>query len=91
MTGATVFNTGSSPAHFSFSYLKPDGTSAVAAQTITLAPNASLLVYQGDTAQGLPGGFFGTAVLTNSDQPLLVTTNALNTSNGLFYTYTEPS
>ncbi len=90
VTGATVFNTGSNPAHFSFSYLKQDGTSAVAAQTITLAPSASFLVYQGDVAQHLPGGFFGTAVLS-SDQPLLVTTNALNTSNNLFYTYTEPS
>ena len=90
VTGATVFNTGSSPAHFTFSYLKPDGTSAVAAQSITLAPNASFLVYQGDATQNLASGFFGTAVLT-SDQPLLVTTNALNTSNNLFYTYTEPS
>ncbi len=90
VTGATVFNTGSSPAHFTFSYLKPDGTSAVAAQSITLAPNASFLVYQGDVAQNLASGFFGTAVLS-SDQPLLVTTNALNTSNNLFYTYTEPS
>ena len=90
VTGATVFNTGSSPAHFTFSYLKPDGTSAVAAQSITLAPNASFLVFQGDAAQALPNGFFGTAIIT-SDQALLVTTNALNTSNNLFYTYTEPS
>ena len=90
VTGATVFNTGSTPAHFSFSYLKQDGTAAMPAQTITLDPNASFLVYQGDVAQNLQSGFFGTAVLS-SDQPLLVTTNALNTSNNLFYTYTEPS
>lgn len=95
ITGATVFNTGSSAAHLTFTYLNGDGTTIGSTQTVTLAPNASFLVYQGDSAQGLPGPnsanpFFGTALLS-SDQPLLVTTNALNTSNGLFYTYTEPS
>lgn len=95
ITGATVFNTGSSTAHLTFTYLSGDGNTIGTTQTATLVPNSSFLVYQGDAAQGLPGPssanpFFGTALLS-SDQPLLVTTNALNINNGLFYTYTEPS
>lgn len=90
VTGATVLNTGSSTAHITFTYYNGDGSTAGTAQTATIAPNASYLVYQGASGQGLPSGFFGTAQIT-SDQPLLVTTNALQTGTGLFYTYGEPS
>lgn len=90
ITGATVFNTGSSVAHITFTYYNGDGSATGTRQTVTIAPNASYLVYQGDSAQGLTSGFFGTALIT-SDQPLLVTTNALQTGTGLFYTYTEPT
>ena len=90
VTGATVLNTGSSPAHLNLTYYDQNGSPIGVVQTPTIAPNASFLVFQGDASQGLPDGFFGTALLT-SDQPLLVTTNALQTGTGLFYTYTEPS
>jgi uncharacterized repeat protein (TIGR01451 family) len=90
VTGATVLNAGSSPATLTFSYLDGNGSQVGSPQTKTLAAHASFLVYQGGANQNLPAGFFGTA-LVSSDQPLLVTTNALNTNSGLFYTYTEPS
>ncbi len=91
VTGATIYNTSStSPATLTFTYLDAAGNPTGASQTKTIAPNASFLVYQGDTNQNLANGFFGTALIT-SNQPLLVTTNALNTNSNLFYTYTEPS
>ena len=92
VTGATVLNTSStSAAHLTFQYRDAaNGNGVGPAQPKTLPPNSSFLVFQGDAAQALPNGFFGTAIIT-SDQPLLVTTNALNTTNNLFYTYTEPS
>ena len=90
VTGATVLNTGSSPAMLAFTYYDQSGTQVGPTQNQTIAPYASFLVYQGDAAQALPSGFFGTAIIT-SNQPLLVTTNALQTGTGLFYTYTEPS
>ncbi len=90
ITGATVLNTGSSPAMLTFTYYNQAGTQVGSSQNQTIAPNASFLVYQGDAAQALPSGFFGTAIIS-SNQPLLVTTNALQTGTGLFYTYTEPS
>ena len=90
ITGATVLNTGSSPATLTFTYYNQAGTQAGPTQNQTIAPNASFLVFQGDAAQALPSGFFGTAIIS-SNQPLLVTTNALQTGTGLFYTYTEPS
>ncbi len=91
ITGATILNTSSQPATLTFTYYDQSGTQIGTPQTPPpLAPNASFLAYQGDAAQGLPGGFFGTAIIT-SNQPLLVTTNALQTGTGLFYTYTEPN
>jgi hypothetical protein len=90
ITGSTILNTGNSTAHLSFTYYNQAGSSVGTTQTASIAPNASFLSYQGDLGQGLPSGFFGTAVIT-SDQPLLITTNALQTGIGLFYTYTEPS
>ena len=90
ITGATVFNTSSTTAHVTFTYYQQNGTTIGTPQMVTIAPNASFLVYQGDAGQSLPSNYFGTAILT-SDQPLLVTTNALQTGTGLFYTYTEPT
>ena len=90
-TGTTIFNAGSGTANLTLTYLDGSGNPVGNPQsTSTLAPNASFALYQGAATQGLPGGFFGTALIS-SNQPLLVTTNALQTSTGLFYTYTEPS
>ena len=90
VTGATILNTSpTNIATLTLTYLDANGKLIGSLQTKTLAPHASFLVFQGDTAQNLPNGFFGTALII-SDQSLLVTTNALNTANGLFYTYTEP-
>jgi hypothetical protein len=91
VTGATIFNAGSGTATLTLTYL--DGTGATvgnAQSTATLAPNASFALYQGAADQGLGTSFFGTALIT-SNQPLIVTTNALQNGTGLFYTYTEPS
>lgn len=90
VTGATILNTGNTTANLTLTYLDANGTSIGTPQQKSLAPNASFLVYQGGADQSLPNNFFGTALIT-SDQPLLVTTNALNTINSFFYTYTEPS
>ena len=91
ITGATIFNAGSGMATLTLTYLDNQGNPIGNAQsTSTLAPNASFALYQGAVNQGLPSGYFGTAVIS-SNQPLLVTTNALQTGTGLFYTYTEPS
>lgn len=89
-TGTTILNTSNSSAHLTFTYLTQAGSQIGTTQTVTLNAHASYQVFQGDPAQNLGSNYFGTALLS-SDQPLLVTTNALNTSNGLFYTYTEPS
>ena len=90
-TGTTIFNAGSGTANLTLTYLDGSGNPVGNPQsTSTLAPNASFALYQGAATQGLPGGFFGTALIS-SNQPLLVTTKALQTSTGLFYTYTEPS
>jgi alpha-tubulin suppressor-like RCC1 family protein len=91
VTGATIFNAGTGTATLTLTYL--DGTGATvgnAQSTATLAPNASFALYQGAANQGLSTSFFGTALIT-SNQPLIVTTNALQNGTGLFYTYTEPS
>ncbi len=89
MTGVTVLNVGTQSAHVTLTYLDNMGNSVGTPQTKTLDANASFPFYQGDAAQGLPSGFVGTALITG-DQSLLVTTNALNTSSKLFFTYTEP-
>ena len=89
MTGVTVLNAGTQPAQVTLTYLDNMGNSVGTPQTKTLATNASFPFYQGDAAQGLPLGFVGTALITG-DQPLLVTTNTLNISNKLFFTYTKP-
>jgi hypothetical protein len=71
-------------------YYDGSGVAVGSGQTTQLAPNASYALYQGAASQGLPSGFFGTALIT-SNVPLMATTNALNTTSGLFYTYNEPS
>ena len=90
VTGATILNIGSSSALITLLYFDQAGNHIDQDQTQILAPNASFQVFQGDGNQNLPSNFFGTAIV-GSDQPVLVTTNALNTSSGLFYTYTEPT
>ena len=91
ITGTTIFNAGGGTATLTLTYLDANGQPVGTPQsTTTLAPNASFALYQGASNQGLASGYFGTALIT-SNQPLLVTTNALNTTTGLFYTYTAPN
>lgn len=90
VTGATILNIGSSSALITLLYFDQNGNHIGRDQNQILAPNASFQVFQGDGNQNLPSNFFGTAIVA-SDQPTLVTTNSLNTSSGLFYTYTEPT
>jgi hypothetical protein len=92
-TGTTLLNLSSSTATLTFQYLNQDGTNA-GSKTYTLAPAASLQLFQGNTntvlGPVLPTNYFGTAVISSSaPEGLAATTNALNVS--LFYTYTEPS
>jgi hypothetical protein len=93
-TGATIFNTNSSPISGTLQYYDTNGNPVGAAQTFSIGPWASQLAYQG-TPNLLPTGFYGTAVITQTtsntsdlDSGLIVTTNALS---GLFYSYVEPN
>ena len=88
VTGTTILNVGSGAATVTLTYLKADGTPLGNPQSANVGPNASFQLYQGGADQGLPSGFFGTAVVTSSS-PLMATTNAQ--SPNFFYTYTEPS
>ena len=94
-TGTTVFNASPNPATFILAYYNLDGTTLTnpAPRAITVAANASVGIYQGDDLSNLSGGFYGTAVLTQTSRgsTLIDTTNAINSSAGLFYTYTEPA
>jgi hypothetical protein len=90
VSGTTILNVGSTTATVRLTYYDGTGAAVGSAQTTQLAPNASYALYQGAASQGLPSGFFGTALIT-SNVPLMATTNALNTTSGLFYTYNEPS
>ena len=90
VTGTTIFNAGIGAATLTLTYLDGNGQAVGDFQTTTLAPNASYGLYQGAASQGLASNYFGTALIT-SNQPLIVTTNALQIGTGLFYTYTEPS
>lgn len=92
ITGDTIFNTSSQTVTATLSYYTPDGTSVTGASKILTIPgHASAAFYQGDGS--LPSGFYGTAVLTETNSSpanaLIVTTNAQNVA--LFYTYTEPN
>jgi hypothetical protein len=89
-TGLTILNTGDLAESGSISYYNPDGSAVagVAPQSFTVAAHASVPMYQG-AAGLLPAGFYGQAVITSSDNSLLVTTNAQ--SDNLFFTYTMPN
>ena len=91
-TGTTVFNASNISATFTLTYYNLNGTALTtpAPRSITVGGYASMGVYQGDD---LPGDFYGTAVLTQTSggSTLIDTTNAINSSVGLFYTYTEPA
>ena len=89
--GATILNTSDGAVNGTISYYNPDGTGLAGhSQSFTIAAHASLPVYQGGV--GLPNGFAGQAVVTQSSGTagsLIVTTNVQNDS--LFYTYTQPN
>jgi len=96
VSGATILNTSDAAVSGTISYYNQDGTELDGgshSQNFTIAAHASLPVYQGGTAAGLPSGFVGQAVVTQSGGStagsLIVTTNAL--SANFFYTYTEPN
>jgi len=91
-TGTTVFNASNISATFTLTYYNVNGTALTtpAPRSITVVAYASVGVYQGDD---LGSDFYGTAVLTQTSggSTLIDTTNAINSSAGLFYTYTEPA
>jgi hypothetical protein len=89
-TGATIFNTSNSVASGTIQYYDVNGNTVGPSQPFSIGPYASQLAYQGG-ASFLPSGFYGSAVVTQSNSVgsgLIVTTNA---QSGLFYTYTEPN
>jgi hypothetical protein len=91
ITGATIENTTNSVVGGAIQYYALDGTPVGTAKPFSVGPHASYPVYQGDPAQGLAVGFYGTAVISVTSGPtssLLTTTNAQ--SNQFFYSYTEP-
>ena len=95
-TGATIFNTSEASVSGTISYYQTDGTqvatgnAAGQSNTITISAHASQPVYQGRA--GLPSGFYGQAVITQTGGTtgsLMVTTNVQG--DDLFYTYTQPN
>ena len=91
-TGATILNTSEQTVNGSVHYFGTNGQAVGTVLNFTVAPHASQLVFQGDPASGLPDGFFGTAIISQTSGPtnsLMVTTNAQ--SYNFFYTYNEPS
>jgi hypothetical protein len=91
-TGTTVFNASNQTVSATLQYYALTGIASGNTKTITIGPYASAAFYQGDPAQGLSNGFYGTAFLTQSSggtPSLIDTTNAV--SNQFFYTFTEPN
>lgn len=90
-TGATIYNSSSSPVTVSVQYYSVDGTPVNTATSYNIPANASKPLYQG--AANLTNNFYGTAVISAANgsptNSLFVTTNAL--SNNFFYTYSEPN
>lgn len=92
ITGATIENTTSSIVSGTIQYYDMNGQVVGSTKPFTIGPRASQGVYQGGADQGLPPGFYGTALVTVTNGPtssLLVTANAQ--SNQFFYSYTEPA
>jgi hypothetical protein len=90
ITGDTIFNNSAQTVTANIRYINYATGASTPSSTCTLTAYASQAFYQG--AAGLPTGFYGTAVVTETDGPpnaLLVTTNAL--SDNFFYTFTEPN
>jgi hypothetical protein len=91
-TGTTVFNASSQTVTATLQYYSLTGLPSGNATTVVIGPYASAAFYQGDSAQGLSSGFYGTAFFTQSGggtPSLIDTTNAV--SNQFFYTFTEPN
>jgi hypothetical protein len=91
-SGLTILNTSTQTLAGTISYYLPDGTLVSAAtQSFSIAAHASQPFYQG-AATGLPTGFYGLAVVTQTSSgagSMLATTNVQ--SDTLFFTYTEPT
>jgi len=89
-SGATILNTADTAVNATITYYNPDGAEVGNMQSFQIAAHASLPIYQGAT--GLPSGFMGQAVITqtsaNIANSLLVTTNVQ--SDSLFYSYVKP-
>jgi kumamolisin len=89
-TGSTIVNNSIDLVGATLQYYNTDGTPQGNVQTLSLAPHASLFIFQG--ASGLPTNFFGTAIITQTTgvpHSLLATVNAQ--ADSFFYTYTEPN
>jgi hypothetical protein len=92
ITGATILNTTNSSVTAKVQYYSLDGNAVGTSSNMSIGAHASGGLYQGDSGQGLAGGFYGTAVVSVVGGPtssLIVTTNAQ--SDQFFYTYTEPN
>jgi kumamolisin len=90
ITGSTIVNNSIDLIGATLQYYNTDGIPQGNLQTLSLAPHASLFIFQG--ASGLPPNFFGTAIITQTTgtaHSLLATVNAQ--SGSFFYTYTEPN
>jgi hypothetical protein len=92
ITGATILNTTNSSVTAKVQYYSLEGNVVGTSSNFSIGAHASQGLYQGESGQGLPGGFYGTAVVSVVGGPtssLIVTTNAQ--SDQFFYTYTEPN
>jgi hypothetical protein len=91
-TGATILNISNQPVSGSVQYYNASGAVQGSPQTFTIGAHGSQAIFQGGSSNILPNGFYGAAIVTQtngSSNSLIVTTNAI--SSTFFYTYTEPN
>ena len=90
VTGATILNSSAGTIGGTIQYYDLNGAVVGNARPFTIAPYASLPVYQG--SDGLPDAYYGSALVVQTSgiaNSLISTANAQSTS--FFYTYTEPT
>ena len=90
VTGATIMNSSAGTIGGNIQYYDLNGTAIGNVRPFTIAPYASLPVYQG--ADGLPDAYYGSALVVQTSgiaNSLISTANAQ--SNSFSYTYTEPT
>lgn len=76
-TGTTIFNTSASQQSGLIQYYNTDGTPAGIPQTFAIPAHASYTAFQGAGSQGLPSGFYGIAVISETTgNPTTATINS---------------